>query len=242
VRVGVERGEALRRRSLVFFARARAQRLCALLRAVVWRAWRVAGRNQPKHIDKRRDGHGTAAAAQGALGGGAWTFACVLDGEGRSRQQAAQQPAPCPPPFITTGVQGGDARQRGRQRHGHHARAVRVQPVRVARAAQGACRWADVCDDGACCGVHTTILSRPSPPPLQPNQKTPTTPPPQKKGPSATPYEGGTFELGISVPEAYPLAPPAVRYRTRVFHPNVHFKVLPWVQGGRVGGWVRDCC
>jgi len=26
------------------------------------------------------------------------------------------------------------------------------------------------------------------------------------------------------VPEQYPLVPPAVRYRTRIFHPNVHFK------------------
>ena len=45
------------------------------------------------------------------------------------------------------------------------------------------------------------------------------------KGPKETPYEGGTFELVISVPEQYPLTPPSVRYRTKIFHPNVHFKV-----------------
>ncbi|KAF8065630.1 PEX4 [Scenedesmus sp. PABB004] len=44
------------------------------------------------------------------------------------------------------------------------------------------------------------------------------------KGPSETPFEGGTFELAISVPEQYPLVPPAVRFRTKIFHPNVHFK------------------
>ncbi len=36
--------------------------------------------------------------------------------------------------------------------------------------------------------------------------------------------QGGTFELVINVPEQYPLQPPSVRYRTRIFHPNVHFK------------------
>ena len=29
----------------------------------------------------------------------------------------------------------------------------------------------------------------------------------------------------LNVPEQYPLMPPAVRYRTKIFHPNVHFKV-----------------
>lgn len=45
------------------------------------------------------------------------------------------------------------------------------------------------------------------------------------QGPSGTPYEGGTFELKIVCPSAYPLAPPQVRFLTRVFHPNVLFKV-----------------
>ena len=43
-------------------------------------------------------------------------------------------------------------------------------------------------------------------------------------GPEGTGYEGGLFRLDIQVPEEYPLAPPNVRFRTRVFHPNVHFK------------------
>lgn len=44
------------------------------------------------------------------------------------------------------------------------------------------------------------------------------------KGPKDTPFEGGTFELAITVPEQYPLVAPAVKYRTRIFHPNVHWK------------------
>ncbi|QDZ19291.1 ubiquitin-conjugating enzyme [Chloropicon primus] len=44
------------------------------------------------------------------------------------------------------------------------------------------------------------------------------------KGPSETCYENGTFELDIRVPQDYPLVPPAVRFRTKIFHPNIHFK------------------
>jgi peroxin-4 len=40
-----------------------------------------------------------------------------------------------------------------------------------------------------------------------------------------TPFHGGVFELVINVPEQYPLVPPNVRFRTKIFHPNVHFKV-----------------
>mmetsp|Transcript_23388 Transcript_23388/g.51332 ORF Transcript_23388/g.51332 Transcript_23388/m.51332 type:complete len:158 (+) Transcript_23388:166-639(+) len=44
------------------------------------------------------------------------------------------------------------------------------------------------------------------------------------KGPKDTPFELGTFELAMNVPEQYPLAPPNVKFRTKIFHPNVHFK------------------
>lgn len=47
------------------------------------------------------------------------------------------------------------------------------------------------------------------------------------QGPSETPYEGGVFQLAFSVPEQYPLQPPQVRFLTKIFHPNVHFKV--WI-------------
>lgn len=45
------------------------------------------------------------------------------------------------------------------------------------------------------------------------------------QGPSETPYEGGVFQLAFAVPEQYPLQPPQVRFLTKIFHPNVHFKV-----------------
>lgn len=45
------------------------------------------------------------------------------------------------------------------------------------------------------------------------------------QGPSETPYDGGVFQLAFSVPEQYPLQPPQVRFLTKIFHPNVHFKV-----------------
>lgn len=47
------------------------------------------------------------------------------------------------------------------------------------------------------------------------------------QGPSETPYDGGIFQLAFAVPEQYPLQPPQVRFLTKIFHPNVHFKV--WI-------------
>lgn len=58
------------------------------------------------------------------------------------------------------------------------------------------------------------------------------------QGPPETPYEGqsdfvactltilgGKFTLEITVPKEYPLHPPDVKFVTKVFHPNIHFKV-----------------
>eukprot|EP00002_Diphylleia_rotans_P019425 TRINITY_DN375_c0_g1_i3.p1 TRINITY_DN375_c0_g1~~TRINITY_DN375_c0_g1_i3.p1 ORF type:complete len:151 (-),score=19.32 TRINITY_DN375_c0_g1_i3:267-719(-) len=44
------------------------------------------------------------------------------------------------------------------------------------------------------------------------------------KGPKGTPYEEGHFQLNITVPTTYPMAPPIVTFETKIFHPNVHFK------------------
>jgi ubiquitin-conjugating enzyme (huntingtin interacting protein 2) len=41
------------------------------------------------------------------------------------------------------------------------------------------------------------------------------------KGPSGSPYDGGTFTLDIKVPDCYPFKPPVVKFVTRVWHPNV---------------------
>ncbi|KAK2632775.1 hypothetical protein EUGRSUZ_L01100 [Eucalyptus grandis] len=45
-----------------------------------------------------------------------------------------------------------------------------------------------------------------------------------KEGPSETPFEGGVFQLAFAIPEQYPLQPPQVRFLSKIFHPNVHFK------------------
>ena len=41
-------------------------------------------------------------------------------------------------------------------------------------------------------------------------------------GPDDTPWEGGTFRLEMNFSEDYPNKAPAVRFATRVFHPNVY--------------------
>lgn len=40
-------------------------------------------------------------------------------------------------------------------------------------------------------------------------------------GPSDTPYEGGKFELNITIPPEYPHKPPGVNFATRIYHTNV---------------------
>jgi len=44
------------------------------------------------------------------------------------------------------------------------------------------------------------------------------------KGPPETPYEGGTFELDIVIPQNYPHHAPNIKFVTKIFHPNIHFK------------------
>ncbi|KPM09119.1 ubiquitin-conjugating enzyme E2Ka-like protein [Sarcoptes scabiei] len=40
-------------------------------------------------------------------------------------------------------------------------------------------------------------------------------------GPVDTPFEGGTFNVEIKIPESYPFNPPKVRFTTRIWHPNI---------------------
>ncbi|CAJ1974911.1 unnamed protein product [Sphenostylis stenocarpa] len=40
-------------------------------------------------------------------------------------------------------------------------------------------------------------------------------------GPVGTPYEGGTFQIDITLPEGYPFEPPKMQFKNKVWHPNI---------------------
>ena len=40
-------------------------------------------------------------------------------------------------------------------------------------------------------------------------------------GPPGTPFEGGLFDCELFLPEDYPMTPPKVLFRTKIYHPNV---------------------
>ena len=41
------------------------------------------------------------------------------------------------------------------------------------------------------------------------------------EGPSATPYEGGTFRVMIKIPQNFPIVAPKGIFLTKIFHPNI---------------------
>lgn len=45
------------------------------------------------------------------------------------------------------------------------------------------------------------------------------------KGPPDSPFDGYFFRLSITCPPEYPMVPPAMRFITKCFHPNIHFQV-----------------
>ncbi|CAF1368231.1 unnamed protein product [Didymodactylos carnosus] len=40
-------------------------------------------------------------------------------------------------------------------------------------------------------------------------------------GPKDTPYEGGMFKVDIQMDETFPFKPPAIRFETKIYHPNI---------------------
>ena len=40
-------------------------------------------------------------------------------------------------------------------------------------------------------------------------------------GPQESPFEGGIFKLELFLPGEYPMAPPKVRFLTKMYHPNI---------------------
>eukprot|EP00262_Sarcandra_glabra_P007168 TRINITY_DN19797_c0_g1_i1.p1 TRINITY_DN19797_c0_g1~~TRINITY_DN19797_c0_g1_i1.p1 ORF type:complete len:195 (-),score=31.87 TRINITY_DN19797_c0_g1_i1:153-737(-) len=40
-------------------------------------------------------------------------------------------------------------------------------------------------------------------------------------GPISTPYEGGTFQIDVHLPDGYPFEPPKMQFITKVWHPNI---------------------
>lgn len=42
-------------------------------------------------------------------------------------------------------------------------------------------------------------------------------------GPKDSPYENGKFNLEVYLPEEYPMVPPKVLFKTRIYHPNIDF-------------------
>jgi len=40
-------------------------------------------------------------------------------------------------------------------------------------------------------------------------------------GATQTPYEGGIFDCELFLPDEYPMVPPKVLFRTKIYHPNI---------------------
>ena len=47
-------------------------------------------------------------------------------------------------------------------------------------------------------------------------------------GAKGTPYEDGKFNLHVHLDESYPMDPPTVLFKTKIYHPNInHSKIQP---------------
>jgi len=43
----------------------------------------------------------------------------------------------------------------------------------------------------------------------------------QIQGPPDSPYEGGFFKIHIQIPKGYPFEPPKMKFKTKIWHPNI---------------------
>ncbi|KAJ2452470.1 OPT super [Coemansia sp. RSA 2336] len=59
-------------------------------------------------------------------------------------------------------------------------------------------------------------------------------------GPPDTPYEGGRFLVDVSLSDRYPIEPPSVKFKTRIYHPNIDDFgniCLEVLKSGKNGSW-----
>ncbi|KAJ2522966.1 hypothetical protein GGI11_001583 [Coemansia sp. RSA 2049] len=60
------------------------------------------------------------------------------------------------------------------------------------------------------------------------------------EGPPSTPYENGRFLLDISLSSQYPIEPPSLRFKSKIYHPNIddHGNIcLDILKSGKKGSW-----
>jgi len=43
-------------------------------------------------------------------------------------------------------------------------------------------------------------------------------------GPEDSPFQDSYFKISINLTSQYPIKPPAIRFCTRIFHPNIHWE------------------
>lgn len=53
-------------------------------------------------------------------------------------------------------------------------------------------------------------------------------------GPPGTPYEGGIYEVQITIPNEYPFKPPVMKFTTKIWHPNVSSQTVGQLQEARI--------